>query len=189
MTTGISATTTIRAQLTHMGINVYDIDAMEAFYTGVLGLMVTDRGVGTTFKAQLVFMSVSPYSHHQVVLASGRDPESRSSTINQISFKLNDLEQLRAMYGRVRDYGVAGLRPLNHGNAWSVYFLDPEGNNIELYCDTPWYVSQPHGDMFDPEAPTEQILAETEAICRQDPNFMPIEEWRERIRIQLEGRG
>jgi catechol 2,3-dioxygenase len=183
-----STSTTIRPQLTHMGINVYDIKVMETFYTEVLGLMVTDRGVGTTFKSDLVFMSVSPYSHHQVVLASGRDPQSKTSTINQLSFMLEDLDQLRAMYRRVRDLGVEGLRPLNHGNAWSIYFFDPEGNNVELYCDTPWYISQPHGDLFDPEAPTEQILAETEAVCRQDPNFMPVEQWREKVRAQLEER-
>jgi catechol 2,3-dioxygenase len=186
--TPTSTGTIVRPQLTHMGINVYDITAMEAFYTGVLGLVVTDRGVGTTFKAQLVFMSSSPYSHHQVVIASGRDPESPKTSINQISFKVADLDELREMYRRVVEHGVEGLRPLNHGNAWSVYFYDPEGNNVEVYCDSPWYISQPHGDLFDPEAPTEQILAETEAVCRQDPAFMPIEEWRDKVRTQLEGR-
>jgi catechol 2,3-dioxygenase len=186
--TPTSTGTIVRPQLTHMGINVYDIAAMEAFYTSVLGLVVTDRGVGTTFKAQLVFMSSSPYSHHQVVIASGRDPESPTTSINQISFKVADLDELREMYRRVVEHGVEGLRPLNHGNAWSIYFYDPEGNNVEVYCDSPWYISQPHGDLFDPEAPTEQILAETEAVCRQDPAFMPIEEWRDKVRTQLEGR-
>lgn len=184
----MTTSATIRPQLTHLGINVFDIDRMEDFYTGVLGLMVTDRGVGTTFKAQLVFMSVNPASHHQVVLASGRDPQSVKSTINQVSFKLENLDQLREMFRRVRDHGVEGLRPLNHGNSWSVYFFDPEGNNVELYCDSPWYISQPHGDPFDPEAPTEQIVAETEAVCRQDPKFMPVEEWRAQVRAQLEAR-
>ena len=183
-----STSTTVRPQLTHMGINVYDIAAMEAFYTGVLGLVVTDRGVGRTFKAPLVFMSSNPYSHHQLVLASGRDPESPKTSINQISFKVEDLDQLREMYRRVRDHGVEERRPLDHGNAWSMYFPDPEGNNVEVYCDSPWYVSQPHGDPFDPEAPTPQILAATEAVVRQDPGFMPVEEWRERLRAQLEGR-
>jgi catechol 2,3-dioxygenase len=183
-----TTSTTVRPQLTHMGINVYDIQAMEAFYTGVLGLVVTDRGVGRTFKAQLVFLSSNPGSHHQVVLASGRDPGSPKTSINQISFKVEDLEQLREMYRRVRDHGVEGLRPLDHGNAWSVYFADPEGNNVEVYCDSPWYVSQPHGDPFDPEAPTEQIVTETEVACRNDPDFMPVEQWRERLRAQLEGR-
>jgi catechol 2,3-dioxygenase len=183
----MSGKTAIRPQLTHMGINVWDIKGMEAFYTDVLGLLVTDRGVGANFKADLVFMSVSPASHHQVVLASGRDPEPGKSTINQISFKLEDLDELREMYRLVRDHGVEGLRPLNHGNSWSTYFYDPEGNQVELYVDTPWYISQPHGDLFDPEAPSEEIYAATEALCRDDPNFMPIEEWQAKVEAQLRG--
>lgn len=186
MTTSAEGRATIRPQLTHMGINVYDVDAMVAFYTGVLGLVVTDRGIGRTFKAELVFMSASPFEHHQVLLASGRDPDSRTSTINQISFKLDGLDELRELYRRVRDHGVTGLRCLDHGNAWSVYFLDPEGNNVELYCDSPWYISQPHGDPFNPEDPTERLMAQTEAVCRQDPDFMTVEEWRAKVRAKLE---
>jgi catechol 2,3-dioxygenase len=176
---------TIRPQLTHMGINVFDIAKMEHFYTQVLGLIVTDRGRGKNFRADLVFMSVDPATHHQVALASGRDPDSTKSTINQISFHLETLDELREMYRRVRDYCVKGLKPLNHGVSWSVYFFDPEGNTVELYVDSPWYIDQPHGDLFDPERPNEEIIAETEAMCRQDPKFMPIEEFRAWVRNQL----
>ena len=35
------------------------------------------------------------------------------------------------------------IAPITHGNALSVYFLDPEDNRFELYVDMPWYVSQP----------------------------------------------
>ncbi|TQE32933.1 VOC family protein [Streptomyces ipomoeae] len=178
-------TTAVRPQLTHMGINVYDIKKMEEFYTGVLGLVVTDRGQGKNFKADLVFMSVDPSTHHQVALASGRDPDSPKSTINQISFHLETLDDLRVMYRRVKAYGVRALKPLNHGVSWSVYFFDPEGNTVELYVDSPWYISQPHGDLFDPELPTEQILADTLQMCRHDPKFMPIEQFRDSVRAQL----
>lgn len=177
---------TIRPQLTHMGINVFDIAPMEKFYTEVLGLIVTDRGKGKNFKADLVFMSVEPDTHHQVALASGRDPATKaSSTINQISFHLDSLEDLREMYLRVKDHGVKALKPLNHGVSWSVYFFDPEGNTVELYVDSPWYIGQPHGDLFDPTEPTDKILADTEAMCRLDPKFMPIEQFRDQIRAQL----
>ncbi|MFC9357910.1 VOC family protein [Rhodococcus sp. NPDC057014] len=168
-----------------MGINVYDIKKMEKFYTEVIGLVVTDRGVGKNFKADLVFMSVNPDTHHQVALASGRDVNSPRSTINQISFSLESLDELREMYRAVRDYGVDALKPLNHGVSWSVYFFDPEGNTVELYVDSPWYIGQPHGDLFDPELPTDRIMADTLAMCEQDPEFKPIEEFRESVRIQL----
>lgn len=177
---------TIRPQLTHMGINVFDIAKMEAFYTRVLGLVVTDRGRGKNFKADFVFMSVDPKTHHQVALASGRDPETRHTTINQISFHLDSLDDLREMHRRVVEYGVQGLKPLNHGVGWSVYFFDPEGNTIELYVDSPWYIAQPHGDLFDPQRSNEDILGETEAMCRKDPEFMPIEQFRERVQRQLD---
>jgi catechol 2,3-dioxygenase len=176
-----------RPRLTHMGINVFDIAKMERFYTEVLGLIVTDRGRGKTFKMDLVFMSADPGTHHQIVLAGCRDPESKNSTVNQISFRLDSLEQLREMYHRVRDYGVKKLMPLDHGVAWSVYFLDPEDNTVELYVDSPWYVAQPHGDPFDPDRPTDEIIAETEAMCRQDPKFMPIEEFQATMRSRLSG--
>lgn len=104
-------TTAVRPHLTHMGINVYDIKKMEEFYTRVLGLVVTDRGRGKNFKADLVFMSVDPHTHHQVALASGRDPDSPRSTINQISFHLDTLDELRVMYRRVKEHGVEGSSP------------------------------------------------------------------------------
>lgn len=182
-------TTAVRPQLTHMGINVYDIKKMEEFYTQVLGLVVTDRGKGKNFKADLVFMSVDPHTHHQVALASGRDPESPKSTINQISFHLESLDDLRVMYRRVKEFGVQALRPLNHGVSWSVYFFDPEGNTVELYVDSPWYIAQPHGDPFDPELSTERIMASTLEMCRDDPKFMPIEQFRASVRAQLDAHG
>jgi catechol 2,3-dioxygenase len=70
---------------------------------------------------------------------------------------------------------------LNHGNALSLYFSDPEGNTVEVHFDTTFCVSQPHGDPLDLSRPETEILAETEASCRADPSFMPIESWRERF--------
>ena len=59
----------------HFGIIVTDVEKMVQFYTQVVGLVETDRGVGKTFKAPLVFLSASPDQHHQLVIAGGRPPE------------------------------------------------------------------------------------------------------------------
>jgi catechol 2,3-dioxygenase len=74
--------------------------------------------------------------------------------------------------------GATKLFSLNHGNALSVYFSDPEGSTVEVYFDTPFYVSQPHGDPLDLSKSDSELLAETEANCRQDPSFMTVEQWR-----------
>jgi catechol 2,3-dioxygenase len=65
------------------------------------------------------------------------------------------------------------MRPVNHGNAWSVYFKDPEGNTVEAYLDTPFHVPQPHGEFLDLSKSDEEIVRETEAACRKEPGFMP----------------
>jgi catechol-2,3-dioxygenase len=82
------------------------------------------------------------------------------------------------MHARVRAEGIKEFRIVTHGNAWSVYFADPEGNRVEIFVDTPWHTPQPYAEPFDIEAPVEKILAETEAICRNRPGFVSRAEWR-----------
>ena len=162
----------------HLGINVHDLGRMEDFYTRVLGLLVSDRGTlanGPT----LVFLSRDPDEHHQIVLVTGRPPDTGYNVVNQISFKLPALADLKAMHARVRDAGVKEFRIVTHGNAWSIYFADPEGNRVELFVDTPWHTPQPLAEPFDIEAPVEAIERQTEALCRSRPGFASRAEWRE----------
>lgn len=165
------------ASFSHLGIHVTDLARMEEFYTRVLGLVVTDRGTlrdGPT----LAFLSRDPDQHHQIVLVTGRPPGVGYNVVNQISFKLPALADLQAMHARLREDGVKEFRIVTHGNAWSVYFTDPEGNRVELFVDSPWHTPQPFAQPFDIEAPVEAIMAETEAVCRSRPGFVSRAEWR-----------
>src|SRR6516165_3283697 len=89
------------------------------------------------------------------------------------------------------DYaGRQGIRPISHGNAWSVYFQDPESNQIEMFCDTPWYVPQPCGFKIDLDQSADEVYRATEAYCREQPGFKSMEQWRaeisKKIATQLE---
>ena len=179
--------TTPAPSLSHFGIHVTDLPRMEDFYTRVLGLLVSDRGAlpsGPT----LVFLSRDPDEHHQLVLVTGRPPGVEYNVVNQISFKLPTLVDLQAMYRRVREEGIKEFRIVTHGNAWSIYFADPEGNRVELFVDTPWHTPQPLAEPFDVEAPVEAILAQTEALCRSRSGFMSRAEWR-RAQVERMGMG
>ena len=165
----------------HFGIFVVDIEKMTRFYTDLFGLTITDRGRGRTFKSDLVFMSASPDQHHQFVLASGRPPDAVFSTVMQSSFLVPSIQALRDIRRKALDLGATNMRNLNHGNALSIYFSDLEGNTVEVYMDTPYYVPQPHGDPLDLNLSDEEIMRETERICRSDPGFMPLEEWQKRF--------
>jgi catechol 2,3-dioxygenase len=167
-------------QLAHAGIYVRDVDAMTRFYTRVFGMQLTDKGIGRTFKVPLHFLSGTADQHHQLVLAGGRAADT-PSTIMQLSFKVQTIDDLRRVRAAALEEGAQQMRNLNHGNALSIYFADLEENTVEVYLDTPWYVPQPHGDPLDLTRPDEEIWAETEAICRADPGFAPVADWMARF--------
>lgn len=164
----------MKPQLAHVGVYVSDPEPMIRFYQDVVGLTVTDRGISSSGKVPIIFMSSSPTQHHQFVLVQGR-PKDAQSTVNQLSFKVETLGELREVVGKVKARGI-NMRQVSHGNAWSVYFPDPEGNQIEIYLDTPWHVAQPHGDPMDFSRSDAEIFAETEKVVRADPTFKPKDE-------------
>jgi catechol 2,3-dioxygenase len=166
--------------LSHVGVSCFDIDKMIDFYCHVFDFTVTDKGPGFTFPFMLAFLSVNPRQHHQLALAQNR-PEGAPSTVMQLSFKVDTLDDLREARRRALDRGATKMRGLNHGNAISIYFLDIEENTVEVYLDTPWYVKQPHGDPLDLEKDDAFIWAETEEIVRADPTFMPVEDWAKKV--------
>lgn len=191
-TTGAAATAStvkpaVNLKFSHMGLSVKDIPAMEAFYTGVLGFTVTDRGHAGGM--QLVFLSRDPLDHHQIVLASGRPPELPANvanpqfgpSINQISFKLGGLSDLRDIHERLLAAGGDSIFPANHGIAWSIYAHDPEGNNLEFFVDTEWYITQPFLIPLDLGQSDQEIYELTRKMCEESEGFEPYTEWRNRI--------
>jgi catechol 2,3-dioxygenase len=167
-----------RARLSHVALHVRDLPLMQRFYAEVLGLEVSDRGVNR-LGFEMVFMSGSEAAHHQIVLMSGAPETTAPSRVNHMAFMVGSLAALRAVRDRALAMGATGMRPSNHGNAWSVYFADPEGNPIEAFLDTPFHVPQPHGRALDLDQPDEAIIAETERDFGQDPGFMPRSRWAE----------
>jgi catechol 2,3-dioxygenase len=166
--------------MSHIGLYVYDLPRMEDFYTRVLGFTVTDRG--KVRGADIVFTSWSPKDHHQVALVSGRPKELGFNHVNQISFSVAAVEDLQEIWRRLQNEpSVTDIRPINHGNAWSIYFHDPEENRLEIFCDTQWYIEQPCIEDLDLSLPAEEIRAKSEEFCRNAPGFRPIEQFQAEI--------
>lgn len=166
--------------MSHIGLYVHDIQKMEDFYTRVLGFTVTDRG--KVRGADIVFTSWDPKDHHQVALVGGRPKDLGFNHVSQISFRVTSLEDLQQVWRKVKDEpGVSDMRPMDHGNAWSLYFRDPEGNRLEVFCDTDWYIEQPCIEDLDLSQPAEKIKAKSDAFCRNAPGFRPISEYQAEV--------
>ncbi len=141
-------------RLSHVGLYVHDVPKMIDFYSNVLGFVVSDGAED----GRITFLSRNPSDHHQVVLVRGRTTDAEVPMVQQVSFNVGTLAQVQKAFRKVRAAGCEGISPICHGNAWSVYFQDPEGNRIEMFCDTPWYVPQPLGFKIDLDKPEDELF-------------------------------
>ncbi len=142
--------------LGHVGIFVNDLMKQRDFYSRVMGLQITDEDLENR---GMVFMSADPKrEHHEFVLMKGRVTRDDAKVIQQISFIVNSVEDLKEYHQRLKAENITVERTVSHGNALGMYFFDPEGNRIELYYRTGFDVPQPHGDPIDLEASVEELL-------------------------------
>lgn len=171
----------------HIGVFAMDIDRQAEFYKSVLGFTETDRGTleGPHGTLRLVFLSRDPDEHHQVVFVSGRPEGLAFNTINQISMKADSLATLQQFHRLLQQAPVTQVTPVTHGNALSVYFNDPEGNRVELYIDTPWYVSQPCRIPAPFELPTDELMAWAERHASTLPGYRPRSQWRQDMAARM----
>ena len=142
--------------LGHVGIYAEDLMKMRDFYSRVLGLEISDEDLeerGMTF-----FTADKEREHHELVLMKGRVTRDDAKVIQQISFIVPTLEDLREYQARLEaEPGVSVERIVSHGIAFGMYFFDPEGNRLELYVRTPYKVPQPLGDPIDLSMSNEEL--------------------------------
>src|SRR5690242_9165918 len=76
----------------HVVLNVADLDRAVAFYTGVLGLEVSDRYPDSMVPGGMVFLRLNP-DHHGIALVGGATPGERSS-LNHFAFEVGSLDEV-----------------------------------------------------------------------------------------------
>jgi catechol 2,3-dioxygenase-like lactoylglutathione lyase family enzyme len=139
----------------HFGFNLDRLDEAVTFYTDELGFRVTDdaclfdmldgpvldwaRKVVTN--PRMLFTSNSS-DHHALLLAhktfgtlSGNDAIATDNTVSQITWQVGSLDEVLdgADYLRARGVRIVRVGRDMPGSNWHVYFLDPDGNTLELY--------------------------------------------------------
>lgn len=180
---------TSRSPLTlgHVTLAVRDIDRMVSFYTDVLGFHVSNRGEPIPGMGEMVFLTQDPSAHHQIVFVQTPEPaEPGFALTDHLAFRTETLDDLRAIGERLVGAEVASIMPISHGNAWSLYFVDPEGNGLECFVDSPFHVAQPYADGLDLSAPDGDIEATTRAKIESLPEFQSFDQWRHAMAARLD---
>ncbi|MYD97482.1 MAG: VOC family protein [Gammaproteobacteria bacterium] len=119
--------------LGHVVIKVRDVERSEAFYNGVLGLPIVAR----SDRGPMTFFSLG--DHHDFAIAGiGDDAEpanGKTPGLAHVAFKIgNSLEQLKDAKRLLDEAGIQ-CAPVDHEVTQSLYFADPDGNQVELYVD------------------------------------------------------
>ncbi len=119
-------------ELGHIVLYVKDVNRSIAFYRDILGFrMITS--------APHVALFSSGRTHHELLLIeTGQDPAPGKSYngLYHIGFKIGDtVEELRAALEELKEAGVTILGLTDHHVTKSMYILDPDGNELELYVD------------------------------------------------------
>ena len=101
-----------------------------------------------------------------------------ASRVGHFAFRAGSLTDVQSLHRRLQqDERVARVQPVTHGNAWSVYFADPEGNGIEVFCDSPWHLRQPQGGSWDPAMSEREVIEATRRAFADKDGFGPIEDY------------
>jgi catechol-2,3-dioxygenase len=94
------------------------------------------------------------------------DPEKLSHTgLHHIAYEYGSMGDLLDTYLRLRTHGIVPHACLDHGMTMSFYYVDPDGNSVELQCDefgdwaqsskymqtSPTFAQNPIGVSLDPE--------------------------------------
>ena len=112
-------------RLSHVDIKVPDLDLAAAYYTGVMGLDISERT-----EDRLFLKCWDEEDHHSVAVRY--DPR---VGIDRFTFKVEEEHDLEDLERRVEQYGVAVQRVAKGeeiGQGESIRFETPSGHEMEL---------------------------------------------------------
>lgn len=117
--------------VSHYGLRVRDLPKMTDWYIKFLDARIEhDMGFG-------VFMTFDDEHHRMVIFTDentvAKDPN--AAGVEHVALGLPDFASLAENYERLKALGITPSLPVNHGFTTSLYYDDPEGNQIELSVD------------------------------------------------------
>ena len=121
----------------HLVLRVKDVNRSKKFFEEVLGFPV----VGQNERGMVFFSTDAKDNHHMLALVPGKEgaatPRPDHIGMQHVSFELGSFAELQEAYRHLKANGVPIEYTVFHGVTKSVYFFDPDGNRLEVYCNVP----------------------------------------------------
>lgn len=117
----------------HVVLKMRDLERAKHFYHDILGMKITDEREGAG-----IFFRFDDYHHDLAVFKVNDDaaaPEQNQVGLAHIALVVESLQEVKNFYHRLKEHGVPIVGTSNHGYTKSVYCSDPEGNQLEIYCE------------------------------------------------------
>lgn len=159
-------------RIAHVVLKVRDLERSKKFYTEVLGMDVMNESP----QLGIVFLANNRRDHHELALLQigpqAETPRANEIGLLHVAFRLRNEAELRAAHKELKEKDVPISFTVNHGITKSVYFFDPDGHELEVYCDNPpeEYAKLPNSYMGMDKldfAPDDPGLADVFARMRQ----------------------
>ncbi|MGH8516943.1 MAG: VOC family protein, partial [Panacagrimonas sp.] len=151
----------VPSKLAHYVIRVKRWEAMLQWYRTMFLLE-------TSFEAPVIAFLTYDEEHHRIAFLNTAHlpaPAGKQTGIDHVAFCYENLESLLLNWERLKAQGIEPFWCINHGMSTSMYYRDPDGNEIELQVDNfptmdeckAWFSSEafaanPIGVDFDPAA-------------------------------------
>lgn len=124
-------------ELGHVVFYVRKLETSLRFYRDLLGFKV----VGDAFGGRAAALSGGRTHHEMLLIEVGEAPgptRGRRRGLYHIGIKVGDSkDELRAAKAKLQAAGVVIHGASDHTVSWSLYLEDPDGNEVEVYCDNP----------------------------------------------------
>ncbi|MEM9177561.1 MAG: VOC family protein, partial [Myxococcota bacterium] len=119
------------ARFGHLVLRSGRFEEMVAFYKTFLNaeaLYETNNVVFLTYDDE----------HHRILIgrmpnAKPQDPE--ACGLAHFAYLYHSLDELMSAYARLRDQGITPAYCVDHGFQFSLYYKDPDDNEVEIGCD------------------------------------------------------
>jgi catechol 2,3-dioxygenase-like lactoylglutathione lyase family enzyme len=165
---GVSPQDQAPSKLAHFVLRTSRYQEVVNWYKTVFGA----RGV---FESEMLSFLTYDNEHHRfAILNMPNLAEQRDGVcgVHHIAFTYRNLKVLMSNYERLRTLNIRPVYVINHGPTTSLYYADPDGNQLELQVEnydsveestkfffSPAFAENPIGVEFDPEELLQRLKA------------------------------